>query len=634
MASTENSAPIEQLHTLFPSTKLTSNSNPNHPTDQESAATSTELDSLKPASGAPSSEATPATQGADEAASTPRPPRVKVLVDNDTARAESVRQVEYYFSDQNLVNDPHLLSLIEQDPEGTVNIGRIFAWPRMRQYTPRSAVVEALKKSDVLEVVQNNKRIKRKIPFDMAKALVEPQMSEQDVINHRKNAHLNGAPGLSKGMLDLTGFEHHHHEPSLTPKEIKDNLQQYSQDRPHWDRAEKAIYNFRSKRKFHEGTAHLFDAFLQYGGIESRESAFTGGQDTTEEDLTKEDIALRRQKYFVADEINDSIDAEDGKWVIDFEGTVKGFLSTRFPQRFTWCGEGEKRNGTVKAACNVLRNFFNYLLHHNVFPEFTGQIVKAHAAVNLAEKEFPLMAKAQENLPGDFGTACSCVMGGWKAGVRMTGNAEWMTEEEASLSQIGYSDKDAERIIMAGLAAWYPENARKAKAAIADARDGKDFVDTEETGLEVVRIAHPHEASDDAKEIFKRLEGTAVPRMGKLICKRFHFPQDSEEELLMDPPPGYNNFEFLLDEEALKHCFAGMKIDAVVKKLNCGIAWIDHVHKVYGSFFEWCWNEDFGRAKKESKRAWSEKWNHADCGEDRVPKPDNSLDGYEMDDDF
>lgn len=565
--------------------------------------------------------------------SLPRAPRPKVEVDNDEVKAEIVRQVDHYFSDINLRTDEHLLGCIKADPdgEGKVSIREILGFPRMRKYKPKSAVIAALKTSEVLEIV-NNKYIKRKSPFDMAKATVVPQINYNELAQRKKDI-LAGAPGLPKKMLDLTGFEHTHKEPELAKEDIEKNLQQYSRDNPLWLRVETVILNFRTKRKFHQGTAHLFDAFLKYGGIESRERAFTGGQDDAEEDLTKKEIALRRQTYFVTEEINDSIDSQDGKWVVDFEGTVKGFLSTRFPAKFHWCGEGEDSSGTVKAACNVLRNFFNYILHQNAFPEFTSQIVKARAVVDLAEKEFPVMAKGK--LPGAFGTACSCVMDGSKAGIRVTSIKEWMTEEQAEHSQIGYSDNDATWIIMAGLGAWYPEKALQAKAAMASARAGGNTVATEkEVGLEVVSIMHAYEGSDDAKEIFKRCEGTVIPPMGKLICKRFHFPQSGEQELLLDAPPGYNNFEFLMDEETLSHCFIGMKIDAVVKKLDFGIAWIDHVYKIYGTFFEWCWNEEFGRLKKETKLAWYEKWKRAEGEENAVPEQEDALDGYDSDNEF
>jgi La domain-containing protein len=76
--------------------------------------------------------------------------------------------VEYYFSDENLATDDHLFILCGGPKNEPVSLNQILGWKKMRQYKPRSKVIEALEKSTVIEVLQNERgkrMIRRRIPF-------------------------------------------------------------------------------------------------------------------------------------------------------------------------------------------------------------------------------------------------------------------------------------------------------------------------------------------------------------------------------------------------------------------------------------------------------------------------------------
>lgn len=494
-----------------------------------------------------------------------------------------IHQVEHYFSDENLVNDAHLLGKLAEAKygPGLVSIAQILSYPRMRKYKPKGAVVAALKDSTTLEVVEG-KYVKRKIPFDMAKAQVQPQL-KQEQVNAQKASLMANNPHLTKGMLKPTGFEHEFSEKKLTQEDIQEDLDDFDITRPVYVRLETAVSRFRQNRKFHQETARLFSAFLDYCGLSTSVPMFTGGISKEEmEGWSKEEKRRAKQTDYVAECVIDSIEAGDGSWVVDIETTTKGFLSSRFPGQFAWY-EPE----VSKGACNILRNWFNYLLHHNALAEYNHQICAALAAIDLAEKEFVILAKAQFGLPGAFNTACSVLQGGSFSNLHYSGS--WMTAEEAAVSQIGYSREDAKFIVISGIVAYGNE------MQVAAAKVAGGIFETasreKDVGLEVTGIVHIAEASAKAQLTFKALAGTVVPPLGRLLCKRYKFPMAAPQDLPAVLPKEYQEFEFLVDEKTLENCFVGMKMEVNVMKLDVGLAWIDHIHQVYGSFYTWCWNE-------------------------------------------
>ena len=79
--------------------------------------------------------------------------------------ADEIRkQVEFYFSDSNLVQDKFLFGLVCGSENRPVDIKQIHDFKRMRRFQPFSAVVAALNESKMLEVV-NGDQIQRKTPL-------------------------------------------------------------------------------------------------------------------------------------------------------------------------------------------------------------------------------------------------------------------------------------------------------------------------------------------------------------------------------------------------------------------------------------------------------------------------------------
>ncbi|KAL1969353.1 hypothetical protein VTN77DRAFT_9546 [Rasamsonia byssochlamydoides] len=79
---------------------------------------------------------------------------------------EAIRkQVEFYFSDSNLPMDKFLLSKVGGSANRPVDLTLIHSFKRMRRFQPFSAIVEALKSSETLELTDNDTKVRRKVPL-------------------------------------------------------------------------------------------------------------------------------------------------------------------------------------------------------------------------------------------------------------------------------------------------------------------------------------------------------------------------------------------------------------------------------------------------------------------------------------
>jgi lupus La protein len=75
------------------------------------------------------------------------------------------KQVEFYFSDSNLPMDKFLLSKVGGSKNNPVPLELLHSFKRMRRFQPFSAIVEALKNSETLELTDNDTAVRRKVPL-------------------------------------------------------------------------------------------------------------------------------------------------------------------------------------------------------------------------------------------------------------------------------------------------------------------------------------------------------------------------------------------------------------------------------------------------------------------------------------
>ncbi|KAJ5082615.1 hypothetical protein N7532_011658 [Penicillium argentinense] len=75
------------------------------------------------------------------------------------------KQVEFYFSDSNLPMDKFLFTKVGGSENHPVPLELLHSFKRMRRFQPFSAIVEALKTSETLELTDDNTAVKRKVPL-------------------------------------------------------------------------------------------------------------------------------------------------------------------------------------------------------------------------------------------------------------------------------------------------------------------------------------------------------------------------------------------------------------------------------------------------------------------------------------
>ncbi|KAF3793134.1 La-related protein 6A [Nymphaea thermarum] len=96
----------------------------------------------------------------------PAPPSSSDPVLSDELKARIVKQVEYYFSNENLFNDKFLTRLMKKDKEGFVPIAVIASFRKMKKLTQDlTFITSALSTSSQLTVSSDGKKVKRIQPY-------------------------------------------------------------------------------------------------------------------------------------------------------------------------------------------------------------------------------------------------------------------------------------------------------------------------------------------------------------------------------------------------------------------------------------------------------------------------------------
>ncbi|XP_044461887.1 la-related protein 6A-like isoform X2 [Mangifera indica] len=87
----------------------------------------------------------------------------------DDLKLKIMKQVEYYFSDENLLTDKYMMNLIKKKKEGFVPISVIASFRKMKKLTrDNKSIVAALRESSLLVVSSNGKKVKRLNPLPVA----------------------------------------------------------------------------------------------------------------------------------------------------------------------------------------------------------------------------------------------------------------------------------------------------------------------------------------------------------------------------------------------------------------------------------------------------------------------------------
>ncbi|KAF4555443.1 Argonaute siRNA chaperone (ARC) complex subunit Arb1-like protein [Elsinoe fawcettii] len=492
---------------------------------------------------------------------------------------EIIRQVEYYFSDENLPNDAHMLGLTGGSENWPVNLGRITGFSRMRGYKPKRTVAEALKKSTFIEFTDKT-HVRRRVPLSLPPQVMPEKIpgknapaptKEPKVKQHNPNA--NGAPGpidpsrpwLTKGMLKQTGFEEYFADAPITPKQYEENQQLYSQDNVFSARIETAIQRYSARRKFHTDTRRIFDLWMTYGGIDSGQKQFTGKLSKEDmEEMDADEIAAALATHRVASHVDYS-----EKWVVDFPGVARGFLSSE-----TILNNTSSHVGHVVNYTNVMTNFYRWLIQNDVCTEYNHQIREAMQICKIANEELINAVSLSSWLPCEYNRACSAISGGSCAALLREDKDEnvWYVNGKPQ----GVKRSDAEMFVAAAIVIFGSDEHRhmveKMPKEVQKIRELQLL-------LQVTAVDMPDEALRAKCDEERKLNGHFLA-LGKMHCRRLDDMmkhQDKKDD---------KTYTFWIDADVLRYCFIGMKMSAVVCENNIGCTWLDSVRAVNPSYYE------------------------------------------------
>ena len=246
-----------------------------------------------------------------------------------------INQVEFYFSDENLATDLHLLKQCGGRENIPVSISRICGFKKMRAYKPKALVVTALRKSAFLEVSDDGKTIKRKAPLQGKTLLDEDFIEEDDEIAYDPRTRKPVAypvpldsqqkkvypEGTSKNMQKPTGFESNYVEAPIRPEEAVEEGRMYDEDKPFVERIEIAIQRFKQKRRMHEMYSKIFNKFMRFGGVDAEPRMYQGVSKSEMKDMDAEEIAQALAIHKVPWDR-----ADEKQWSVDFYGVGAAFL--------------------------------------------------------------------------------------------------------------------------------------------------------------------------------------------------------------------------------------------------------------------------------------------------------------------
>jgi hypothetical protein len=245
----------------------------------------------------------------------------------------------------------------------------------------------------------------------------------------------------------------------------------------------------------------------------------------------------------------------------------------------------------ISRATNVVRNFYNYLLHHNVCPEYETDIIAARKVCDLADVELFNVLVANERLPGPFNSAVSATHGGTLAGVY----ADADDQKWEDIITLDRTLQDCQDIVKFAISAY---GSQEQYERVSDVGNFKT-VYREHISVEVIKVEMADESSR-AQYAAAREQKPFLAALGKLHCRRWTYPHapafDHSDEALKRQQSEHTMILWV-EEDILQYCFVGMKIEGEVCELDLGIKWLDRVRAISPSYFEWLPNELYGTEK-------------------------------------
>ena len=259
----------------------------------------------------------------------------------------------------------------------------------------------------------------------------------------------------------------------------------------------------------------------------------------------------------------------------------------------------------IKLCTDTMKNFFTYLLYHNVCPEQKEDLEEARRTCDRCEKELWMNQQLVHNEgPGHFNRACSMLFGGYYF--------EAVDDPEA-WKKVRWANPDiftreiARKVVKYATAiAGDDRMTRKFKVLVEWNRiEAKKIEDID--GFEVISVEQP---SEETGAYYRELAPDLLP-VGKIKAKEFRDPSRGPYDLTpweqIDWDAGFAptyNFEFFVEAPLLALILPGMKFITAVYETNFGMHFYDEVLAVLPTNYLFLYNDWMMDYKEPKEIDW------------------------------
>ena len=243
----------------------------------------------------------------------------------------------------------------------------------------------------------------------------------------------------------------------------------------------------------------------------------------------------------------------------------------------------------LKKLTHVIRNFLNYLLHHDVCPEYKDQIHAAKQTCDIAEVQLWTIRQAIALMPGPFNKACSVLFGGQYVNFLPDKEKEFVSDFEMSRTR-------ANEIFTGGMAAYgtieliekYNEATQSGVPLLA--RTVRSFLEV--TGIKF--------SDRETRELYEDpvMRAVTLEPVGKLLAKTWYCPADCPEDLTEEEEAEraktgrpVEEYEFWIEDSILEKLFVGLKFEADIRELTFGIKFFDTAFNFLPAFYQYIPND-------------------------------------------
>ncbi|KAJ5177956.1 Argonaute complex subunit Arb1 [Penicillium coprophilum] len=501
---------------------------------------------------------------------------VSVPARSDQVPITSVSQKEYYASNALKTREPYQ------------SISEVLAEAELGEATPKATglsgdIKEPERTDDTFgmdddAVSERTSKVGFKHDPDEEKALANVELD----IGRSKKKKNKRRPKSQRGENAPSGFEPFYADAPITPAEFEENKQIYDPALPVLDRIDEGIKRFLYKRRLEPYRRKVFLKYLQYGGVSVGPNHSQGVTPSELKEMTKEEAMQAR--------CTTAIFPKRGKpYPIQWNDVATGYLTGYYMGYYN-----PETKEEIKICTDTMKNFFSYLLYHDVCPEYKEDLEEARKTCDRAAKELWMnQLLVNHRGPGDFNRGCSVLFGGYYF-EDVDDPAAWINVRHAD-TRVFTSDMARKAVKYAIAIAGNDRTARKFKILAdmdMDMIEAKRVEDID--GFEVISVEEP---TEETIAYYRELGPDLIP-VGKVRAKEFRDPARGAFDLApwekVDWDAGFApayEFEFLLEADFFVNLLPGMKIITTVYQTNFGQYYFDEILSVLPTFYKFMYND-------------------------------------------